>query len=406
MLIISIICGSAMMNNYFHHLYIDKAVEKQRVVTNMHSAVNLYLDVPEILTLNSEKEISLYNEENDRVKLSLVPWGMYSILRVTGKWKNNEQSQSALIGDDIFKSDPVALYLPDQNDYLSLCGNTVIKGTVRIPKLGTKRAYIEGKSFSGSRMIDGEIKISNRSLPEIDKKIIDAHKEYLKTGKVKADSTRFYEEFAEKDTINNSFKNKTLVLDCATKTLDNKVISGNIIIISKQPIEIEKTLMLEDVLIYAPAITIKKEFTGKAQMFVSDSLIMEEECLLKYPSCIGLINDKQNEKTPFVTIAKDCEIAGCVFLYFDSKDFKKHARITIEQDTRIFGQVYSNDMLQISGEVYGSVYCNKFILKTASSIYENHLLDAVIDFTKLPKEYVGINLFEESKKKEVIKWLN
>ncbi|KKQ16069.1 MAG: hypothetical protein US30_C0022G0002 [Candidatus Moranbacteria bacterium GW2011_GWF2_36_839] len=408
MLIISIICGSAMMNNYFHHVYIDKAVEKQRVLTNLNSAVNLYLDVPKILEPGQQRIINLYDEENDQVTLSLKPWGMYCILTATSGWKNWEVSKSALIGDDILDDDPIALYLPDQNDYLSLCGNTVIKGTVSLSKLGTKRAYIEGKSFSGSKMIDGEIKISSRSLPEIDKRIIEAHKEMLKFQKpVRTDSVRLYEEFANRDTISNSFVKKTLILDCVTKILSDKVISGNIIIKSSIPVEIDNTLILDDIIVYAPSITIKKEFTGKAQFFVRDSLLMEEKCTLRYPSCVGLINDeKNNDKTPFLTIDKDCEISGCVFLYYDSRDFKKHGRIVINQDTRIFGQVYSNDLLQLSGEVYGSVYCNRFILKTASSIYENHLLDAVIDITKLPPEYVGVSLLEESNKKEVIKWLN
>jgi hypothetical protein len=43
---------------------------------------------------------------------------------------------------------------------------------------------------------------------------------------------------------------------------------------------------------------------------------------------------------------------------------------------------------------------------TPSSVYENHLLNATIDVSKLSKHYVGINLVQESKIKKVVKWLN
>ena len=63
-------------------------------------------------------------------------------------------------------------------------------------------------------------------------------------------------------------------------------------------------------------------------------------------------------------------------------------------------------MIELKGDVWGSVYCDKFILSTSSSVYENHLLDATIDFSRLSKHYVGINVLDDAANKKVIKWLN
>ena len=61
--------------------------------------------------------------------------------------------------------------------------------------------------------------------------------------------------------------------------------------------------------------------------------------------------------------------------------------------------------MQHTGKIFGSLYCYKFILKTRSSIYENHLLNATVDFDNLSKYYVGTNLLKDVGMKKVIKML-
>jgi len=66
--------------------------------------------------------------------------------------------------------------------------------------------------------------------------------------------------------------------------------------------------------------------------------------------------------------------------------------------------VYSNGFLELKGEVFGSVVCQSFILRTASSVYENHLLNTTIDITKLPKNYVGVNWLKKENHFDIIKF--
>jgi len=80
-------------------------------------------------------------------------------------------------------------------------------------------------------------------------------------------------------------------------------------------------------------------------------------------------------------------------------------RVSIEKGARVEGQIYVDGFADIQGELWGTVWCQKFLLKTASSVYENHLLDAVIDRTKLSEHYVGSAIITSGKKKKTIKWL-
>ena len=65
------------------------------------------------------------------------------------------------------------MYLADQNKPLSLTGRTQITGNCYLPKAGVKRAYIEGKSFVGNKLINGTKYNSNKTLPPINKELIN-----------------------------------------------------------------------------------------------------------------------------------------------------------------------------------------------------------------------------------------
>ncbi|MEZ5199162.1 MAG: hypothetical protein R2764_23105 [Bacteroidales bacterium] len=74
-------------------------------------------------------------------------------------------------------------------------------------------------------------------------------------------------------------------------------------------------------------------------------------------------------------------------------------------DVELSGQIYWDGIFDFKGKVYGSVACKKFLLKTPSSIYENHLMDVRIDLESLSKHYTGIELTGTERVKKVIQWL-
>ena len=75
--------------------------------------------------------------------------------------------------------DEAALYLKDEKQVLSICGNTQIRGTAFLPKAGVQTAYINQKSYKGKQLIYGEQKQSQRVLPSVDKNWLQYHFDIL-----------------------------------------------------------------------------------------------------------------------------------------------------------------------------------------------------------------------------------
>jgi hypothetical protein len=151
---------------------------------------------------------------------------------------------------------------------------------------------------------------------------------------------------------------------------------------------------------------LKESVEGDMQLFAQDSILISKNCQLNYPSVVGLIGKGQSTTARKIICHEDVVIKGTVFLYNESFDRKNQALLTIGKGTQITGQVYSSELLALRGKIIGSAYCQKIILKTASSVYENHLMDAVINRPELSPSFVGVPLTESITNQRIIKWIN
>ncbi len=407
MLIVSITSASLIYSSYFNFLYSTYVINKNKVINNVNSGLNLLISKDSDIGIDESVEIELYEEEeNNLVKLTRNQWGFFEIISSQASYKDFVFQKTALTTEKIIDND-IALYLADLDKELSLCGKTIIKGRCFLPKSGVKRAYVERKTFIGDKLIDGKKEVSDKNLPTPKQKILDCNYEnfltkYLQESKYKI---LFFKEI-ENDSIITKFSDTTtIVYSKQPINLSNKIIIGNVIVISESNIIIDNNNTIEDAILSAPFIKIKRGFNGNMQCFASDSVSVEEDCLLKYPSAIGVINNSIAEYNSRININKNSIIEGIVLLY--KKNIKKNNMpvLSIKQDATIKGQAYSNGIVEHEGNIYGSVYCLKFLLGTRSSVYENHILDAVIDVSKRSKFYAGINYNEENSRIVILKWL-
>ena len=150
----------------------------------------------------------------------------------------------------------------------------------------------------------------------------------------------------------------------------------------------------------------EKEFKGNLQIFASDSVIIQKNVTLTYPSVIGIVRNDQSPVVAVIVLSENDTIAGNVFAYKKAEEVLKQSGLIMAEKSLIYGEVYSNGFVDVKGTIIGSLMCNKILLKTPSSVYENHLLNVVIDRSKLSPYFVGINLVKESAIKKVVKWEN
>jgi len=405
LIFISIICSSFIMLMYYHKLYVDVSLQREKLKADALSGINYFLCSPSIVADNETKTIELFDDENNKVELTRKKWGIFDLILSKALWQKHSYSMVAITGDNFSGTDKVALYLTDRNKPLGLCGDTKIKGTCYLPKAGVERTYIEGENFIGSELISGTKMISDKKLP-----VFNEIKDFyaaVKAGKYYSDvdSVIEYENF-HGDTIVNSFIGKTIVLYSANDiNLDKKFLKGNIKVVSGKSVKVTKANELQDIIIFAPYINFSKEFSGRLQAYAGDSLSVDDETELNYPSVLGLIDTRTDTIQPYILMKQKSKIAGLVFLYSETTPAVLKPYVKINKDALVCGQLISSSDIQLQGTVNGSVYCNRFILKTPSSYYENDLLDAMIDYTKLPKEFVGFSARDTSGMKKIVKWL-
>lgn len=407
-LIIAITSSALIMAAYLSRIQYENFEIRRQLSLNADSGIKLLLSKQSLVELNQQKTIDLFNKGIDSVILIRKLWGAYEIVISKAIFKNSTSVRTAQVGFYPDSDHLYSLHLSDKDKPLALCGNTIIKGPAFLPKAGVKRAYIEGQSFSRSLLIEGEIKQSDRTLPKFNAELIENIKTvFFNKSITNNDSVLNIKSELTGDSLNNSFENKTLVFSSSVPILiSDGMYSGNIAVISDKQITVTSSALLKDVLLFAPKIIIEKKFRGNLQVFASDSISIGEEVTLTYPSVIGLISNNKPTSTSIIVLNKGDTIMGSVFIIKNENDVMEQTRLLISEEAVIFGQVYSNGYVDLKGTINGSLMCDNIMLSTASSVYENHLLNAVIDVSKLPEHYTGINLVEESTVKKIVKWLN
>jgi hypothetical protein len=406
-IIIAIVSSSLILFAYLNRIEFDNLQTQQRLNLNADSGLNLLMSRQSLIKLDQPVTIDLFTSGTDSVFLNRRSWGAFEVLISTAIFHDQKIERIAQVGSSSDNTNPYSIYLADEGKPLALCGNTKIKGTAFLPKSGVERAYIEGQNFTGRTLIEGSIKNSKNQLPEFNPELIEHIQHLLKERKISdRDSLLQIQRSFSGDSIHNSFKNNPLVLSAyGPITIVNGTYSGNVVIISDTLITVTATAILKDIILAAPKIIFEEHFTGNLQTFASDSIIVEKNVSFHYPSVLGIVASKPDKNCAIVLNDND-SLTGNLFAYQVTNDSYKRTGINIGSKSVITGQVYSSGYVEMKGTLFGSLMCSKFMLVTPSSVYENHLLNAVIDQPALPKYFTGMNREQGALTKKIVKWLN
>lgn len=363
--------------------------------------------------LNSDTaKIDFLKKENQIIKTHLSQWGVFQKGITITQYRKKRFIKTAIIGSLLTADKSPTLYLQETHNGLSVVGNTKIKGTAYLPSQGVNSGYIAGNSYYGSQLIYGKIEKSTSELPKLEKTFLDAVNFYLKEYKIEHQES--YINLGSSIKITNSFKNETKGFYSENPiTIENKMLSGNIIIKSEISIKIKKTALLKDLILIAPIIEIEDETIGCFQAIASRKIVVGKKCNLSYPSALMLFQDNKNSitenanysSTPDNQIFIDTgsNIRGSV-IYLQTKEKSDFlTQLILEKDSKIKGQVYCNGNFDIRGTVSGSVYTKQFTANQAGSVFVNHIYNATIENENIPEIYGSI-IFEQEPK-TVLKWL-
>jgi hypothetical protein len=379
-LIVSVICGALLyFANLYNQLNLHYNLQEEMYIHNQ-SVVNFALGNQIFL-----EELPIDENSGIEGNYQVKQYGLLTMLLSNSILRNDTVTSAHFVGS--YSSDKTAIHLANFTKSLSYSGTVKLLGDNQLPTTYIEASYITNKP--NNLITQGKTTVSELILPEINtnfKKIFEG---------INAEKIALSEVQKPKDSLFfNSFHNTTKEV-YINSVLSNVIFKGNFVLRSKDSIRVKKNTVLEDVILIAPKITFEEGFTGTVQAFASKGIELEQKVILNYPSVVCVYNPTSEES--LIKIKKESKITGAVVLFGNTIENINRNNVEIDQEGLIFGDIYCTGKLDLKSKVYGSVYTNRFYLKTASSTYDNMISDIEINTTKRPKYFIAIPLFETKK---------
>ena len=405
-LLITSVATTFVLFAYYSRLHNQQYEAKTRALLRLNAALN-YLKVETKEEAWKASKILFEEEPASQVQLQSEPWGVFRLIAAKTGFKQDTFKKAAIVGYAPQKEEPVALYLADKNQPLSLAGDARIRGNAYLSERGIKRAYIEGRSYSGKTTLEGIKKLSKSQLPAVNPMLESAIEMQLQKGiPLAMDTVYLYDEESTEGYLSierSAHQERLGVYSAENIHLQAGKLIGPIIIKSEKEIALGADLKAEHLLLLAPKIVIASGFRGSVQAMASDSILIGSEVDLLYPSALVV---KSEQKAAYIEVGEKSIVRGEVALLGDPNKVQS-ALIKINKEAVVEGNVYSAKAIALQGRIHGMATMEKFYLKTKSSVYENHLLDGVIDRNQLPEAYIGAAVLTEWSltTKEIMAWL-
>lgn len=376
-LLIAMISGLLIGLSYLQRLQQIDQVEQERAMKNVKSAISLLRQDTRPM---ASQQIDLYGDGLDSARLCRYPWGLFTLAHASSHYQRDTFSKAFFLGEAQQESLQSALYLVDHNAPLAVVGKTEVRGQVYLPKAGVKRGYIKGIGYTGTELIYGKVEKSTKNLPAIEAERMEQLLPYF--------NQRGQAEIPEMG-IRQSFFDSTHYLSGDHLILEDLQLHGNIIIVAQSSIYVGADADLENVLLFAPEISIAPGFNGRLQAFASDKITLGAAAVLDYPSVLGLVLQESSEQQKVLILQEAAEVHGLVFIHQKTNN-RHQPLLSIGKKCHLEGQVWVDGYVDINGgTLYGNMTCKSFWLATGSSTYTNHIMDAVIDREKMQAAYVS-----------------
>lgn len=385
-LILAVFCSALIMSSYYYRLSLVGHNIDDQLWENVYSASNLVLEQPEIAE-SGAYILDLFGKGRDSVEIQSGFWGVFRWYNIRAFKGRKSKQKAFLAGYPLKGKFKSALYLADQNRPVSVCGNTIIKGTCHLPKAGIQRAYIGGKSFTGDKLVDGKVLQSESGIPKLNGK--NSLVEYMQ-GLGNYKKINFVDLDLDVPLI-NSFSDSTILIYSSFPINLSASLSGNIIIRSESEIRVSSSSKLEDVLLVAPYIGIQNNFEGSIQIMGSDSIHIGKRVKLQYPSSVNLIQRSNPLANSAIQIDAFTECKGVVNAIKQTES-RYECTVKLQPESKVEGQVYSEGYADIQGSIEGNLTADKVIFKNAYSTYVNHFMDARLNEEALSGYFAGSGL--------------
>lgn len=399
-LLLFILLGLALTYSMYKHQQATLFFKEKQYEDLIDDTISFLEQTPGFIAEKDTGTLDLYDTERLLVRYKRENWGLFDKYTLSTSWKFIEMEKVFLLGDDINNDSLPSLYMKDYKRPLTVGGDTWLGNNCFIPSLGAKKIYIKKTRFKYDKPIQGDYSTSENKLPPLRDDIVERVKGMEDTNDP---SFIMLPWLAENKTYKNSFTDPTILFHSGDtlKIADGKY-EGNIIFHSSDFIFIRSGAEITDCILYAPSIEVEDGFKGSVQLFATQNIVVNKSCKLNYPSFIVVVSD---EKEIGIKVDEGTDIKGGIILYNTSSLKNKKVNLEIGSKAKIEGTVYSSGATEFKGELSGSIYADKFFLRSGSNIYDDLLFDVKIDIDELPDDFTGISTVEKPGKRKFLRWL-
>ncbi len=397
-LICAFICASLLLYAHLNTMEWAHLDEMQQVTNNCRSGIELMLS--ELPPTTFKDSLNYELGPTDRVELKEEKWGIHTLIYSKAEKGKASLKKAAIVGQLPVDERP-ALYLKDKNRPLSVCGETRLRGTCYLPEAGIKRAYIEGKTFTGDQLVEGDRKLIGKEFPKLRNSILQS---IDSVRGLSFAAEKMLSEMGEEEAHHSFWKKADLIF--ADVELPEMKLQGKRILFSNDPFTVSGDRMLEDVIVVAPVIYFEEGSVSTGQFIATDSIRVMKGAQLQYPSAL-MVYGKPGSLPGTISIEEEARVSGVVVLYNREQQRQRNrSTIDIDKGAVVEGVVYANTTVGLKGTVMGTLYTQSFYLETMSSKYENHLLDAVVDATNLDEHFADLIWLDGPANKCIAKWVD
>ena len=395
--LIAVICASLIMLAAHYRGSYLKEMRMARLSRNMDSGI-AYVLAENDNTSDSLKGLDLFGDQTDSVLIEEKKWGIFTLATVKSFVQADTLRRSFMMGLET-TNDALAVYLSDEDRPLSVSGDTRITGNAEVPKAGMRKSYVESRPYSGDQLVYGKISDSKRTLGGLEKKWITEIEE-----KLDFDPSALPALTADDERC--SFFTPAKEFDVSGLAKMNRNLSGHITLYSDTVVKISADAKLDNAVIYAKAIVVADGFKGNCQLFARDSIIVGNNVVLSYPSVLGLVSQEKMVDQAKIVLGNDVLFNGIIFSY-EPKRSALQTLVALGENTIVKGEVYVTGLLKLAKKVKveGKVSCNRFIMQTPTTLYENFLVDVTLNRKARNRVYLTSAIFTGvSGSKKILRW--
>ena len=390
-LIISLIVSALLVSVSYYKLLYQKNTTETELLSLLESGINFSLNNTGQLGLNT---LLSSKETKSEVLVERKRYGLYESVGINAKYLKGEESTAYLSGGILGQEEKeTALYIADLNSEIKIGENVHIWGKSYLPKQGFELTF--SAQGSGLKPFEGTISQSAKQLPTFDLSQFSL-----------SISNAELATYKSQDSIVNSFSNPTLILQANQARINLfGYMKGNVVLQSEEDVIISREAQLEDVIISARNVEIESGFKGSLQIFASDTIFLGEGVVLEYPSSLMLYEETENpHDKDLMEIGANSLINGTVICYAETGSVNNR-KINIREGVEITGQIYGNSLVELNGQINGSVYAAKLHKASQVAVYDHYLSEIQINSTQRSAVFSPILPLNKSTKKQIVKWL-